>query len=211
MRHQKSGRKLSRTASHRKALLSSLSTALIKHKRINTTSAKAKETRRMIEPLITRARDAFLREKGGEPVDIHARREVARVIRDKDALRILFSEIAEKVGRRPGGYTRVLKLGNRLGDGAEMSVIELVDYNEGQDTRQRRDRATRSKAAAARRKAAEERKTAGEKPQAAAVVPAAAEPVAEAPEAAVENMPAIEPAADATGEAPAEPGQNPTA
>jgi large subunit ribosomal protein L17 len=211
MRHQKSGRKLSRTASHRKALLSSLSTALIKHKRINTTSAKAKETRRMIEPLITRARDAFLREKSGEPVDIHARREVARVIRDKDAVRILFSEIAEKVGRRPGGYTRVLKLGNRLGDGAEMSVIELVDYNEGQDTRQRRDRATRSKAAAARRKAAEERKTTTEKPHTAT----AAADVAAAPEAAVVEAPAVEPAADtatdATGDAPANPEQNPTA
>jgi large subunit ribosomal protein L17 len=159
MRHAKVGRRLSRTASHRKALLSALSTALIKHKRIQTTSAKAKETRRIIEPLITRARDAYMREKGGEALDIHARREIAKFIRDKEALQILFSEVAEKVGKRAGGYTRVLKLGHRLGDGAEMAVIELVDYNEAQDSKQRKERAARSKAAAQRRKAADERKT----------------------------------------------------
>ncbi|MBR9976189.1 MAG: 50S ribosomal protein L17 [Bacteroidetes bacterium] len=159
MRHAKVGRRLSRSASHRKALLSALSTALIKHKRIRTTAAKAKETRRIIEPLITRARDAYQREKGGDALDIHSRREIAKFIRDKEALQILFSEIAEKVGKRPGGYTRVLKLGHRLGDGADMAVIELVDYNEAQDSKQRKERAARSKAAAQRRKAAEERKT----------------------------------------------------
>lgn len=159
MRHAKVGRRLSRTASHRKALLSALSTALIKHKRIQTTSAKAKETRRIIEPLITRARDAYMREKSGEALDVHARREIAKFIRDKEALQILFSEVAEKVGKRAGGYTRVLKLGHRLGDGAEMAVIELVDYNEAQDSKQRKERAARSKAAAQRRKAADERKT----------------------------------------------------
>ncbi|MBN1448429.1 MAG: 50S ribosomal protein L17 [Bacteroidetes bacterium] len=163
MRHAKVGRRLSRTASHRKALLSALSIALIKHKRIRTTTAKAKETRRVIEPIITRARDAYLREKSGEPVDVHARREIARFIRDKDALQMLFSDVAEKVGKRPGGYTRVLKLGHRLGDGAEMAVIELVDYNEAQDSKQRKERAARSKAAAQRRKAAEERKGKAEK------------------------------------------------
>ena len=166
MRHAKVGRRLSRSASHRKALLAALSTALIKHKRIRTTSAKAKETRRIIEPLITRARDAYLREQSGEPVDVHARREIARFIRDKEALQILFSEVAEKVGKRAGGYTRVLKLGHRLGDGAEMAVIELVDYNEAQDSKQRKERAARSKAAAQRRKAAEERKAKGQKEKA---------------------------------------------
>ncbi|MDX9757657.1 MAG: 50S ribosomal protein L17 [Bacteroidota bacterium] len=159
MRHAKVGRRLSRSASHRKALLSALSTALIKHKRIRTTTAKAKETRRIVEPLITRARDAYMREKSGEALDVHARREIAKFIRDKEALQILFSEIAEKVGKRAGGYTRVLKLGSRLGDGAEMAVIELVDYNEAQDSKQRKERAARSKAAAQRRKAAEERKS----------------------------------------------------
>ncbi len=152
MRHQKVGRKLSRTASHRKALLASLSTALIKHKKIRTTLAKAKETRRIIEPIITRARDAYLSEKSGNPVDVHARREVAKFIQDKDAVKMLFTDVAEKVGKRPGGYTRVLALGNRLGDGAEMAVIELVDYNEAQDTKTRAKRVERSKAAEQRRK-----------------------------------------------------------
>jgi large subunit ribosomal protein L17 len=182
MRHAKVGRKLSRTASHRRALLSALSVALIKHKRIQTTAAKAKETRRIVEPLITRARDAYMREKSGEPVDIHSRRIIAKFIRDKEALSLLFSEIAEKVGKRQGGYTRVLKLGNRLGDGAEMAVIELVDYNEAQDTKQRKDRVARSKAALQRRKAAEERK---EKAEAAPT--AVAEDVADAPIAEVEE------------------------
>jgi large subunit ribosomal protein L17 len=207
MRHAKVGRRLSRSASHRKALLAALSTALIKHKRIQTTSAKAKETRRIVEPLITRARDAYMREKSGDPVDVHARREIAKFIRDREALQMLFSEIAEKVGKRPGGYTRVLKLGNRLGDGAEMSVIELVDYNEAQDSKQRKERAARSKAAAQRRKAADERKEKGEKPsakKAAAAVPveaAAAEAADEAAPAADEIIDTASDAADAAGEA----------
>jgi large subunit ribosomal protein L17 len=188
MRHAKVGRRLSRTASHRKALLSALSTALIKHKRIRTTSAKAKETRRIIEPLITRARDAYLREKSGEAVDVHARREIAKFIRDKDAVAMLFSEIAEKIGTRAGGYTRVLKLGHRIGDGAEMAVIELVDYNEAQDSKQRKERAARSKAAAQRRKAAEERKSkdTGKADDAAAVTEKAPKEAAVAEEAVPE-------------------------
>lgn len=199
MRHAKVGRRLSRSASHRKALLAALSTALIKHKRIQTTSAKAKETRRIVEPLITRARDAYMREKSGDPVDVHARREIAKFIRDREALQMLFSEIAEKVGKRPGGYTRVLKLGNRLGDGAEMSVIELVDYNEAQDSKQRKERAARSKAAAQRRKAADERKEKGETPSAKKA--AAAVPVeAAAAEAADEAAPAADEIIDTTGE-----------
>jgi large subunit ribosomal protein L17 len=202
MRHAKVGRKLSRTASHRKALLSALSVALIKHKRIQTTAAKAKETRRIVEPIITRARDAYMREKSGEPVDIHSRRIIAKFIRDKEALGLLFSEIAEKVGKRQGGYTRVLKLGNRLGDGAEMAVIELVDYNEAQDTRQRKDRVARSKAALQRRKAAEERKEKDEAAPAAVAEDAVDAPVAEVEETAA----AVEPTADlAAAEAPETP------
>ena len=193
MRHAKVGRRLSRTASHRKALLSALSTALIKHKRIQTTSAKAKETRRIIEPLITRARDAYMREKSGEALDVHARREIAKFIRDKEALQILFSEVAEKVGKRAGGYTRVLKLGNRLGDGAEMAVIELVDYNEAQDSKQRKERAARSKAAAQRRKAADERKT--KETKATAVVAEVEETVAEVAADATETADAATAAA----------------
>ncbi|MCB2205398.1 50S ribosomal protein L17 [bacterium] len=198
MRHAKVGKRLSRSASHRKALLSALSTALIKHKRIRTTTAKAKETRRIIEPLITRARNAYLREQSGEAVDVHARREIAKFIRDREALQMLFSEIAEKVGTRSGGYTRVLKLGHRQGDGAEMAVIELVDYNEAQDNKQRNERAARSKAAAQRRKAAEERKkkadagsgTTAEKAKDAAeeVVEAAADVVEDVKDTAVEAV-----------------------
>lgn len=175
MRHNKQGRKLKRTASHRKALLASLSTALILHKRIQTTTAKAKEARRIIEPIITRARDAYLSEQGGNATDVHARREVYRFIRDRKAIQILFSEIAEKVGKRPVGYTRVLPLGNRLGDGASMSVIELVDYNDAQDNKQRRDRAAKSKAAAQRRKAAEDRKVTTEERKPVEAVAATAE------------------------------------
>lgn len=221
MRHNKQGRKLKRTASHRKALLASLSTALILHKRIQTTTAKAKEARRIIEPIITRARDAYLSEQSGNATDVHARREVYRFIRDRKAIQILFSEIAEKVGKRPGGYTRVLPLGNRLGDGAAMSVIELVDYNDAQDNKQRRERAAKSKAAAQRRKAVEERKTV-EQPKAAPAVesePVAVEqPVAEAapetPEAVAEQQVAEAApeagAADATTDADA-PAEEPKA
>ncbi len=202
MRHAKTGRKLSRTASHRKALLAALSTALIKHKRIQTTAAKAKETRRIIEPLITRARDAYLREKGGEPVDVHSRRIISQFIQDKDAVKLLFTEIAEKVGKRPGGYTRVLKLGNRLGDGAEMAVIELVDYNEGQDNKQRKDRVARSKAALARRKAIEEQKAKTAAPAAAAPA-AVVEEAAPRAEAPVEEVAAATQDVAASSEAPA--------
>jgi len=158
MRHNRKGRKLNRTASHRRALLSALSTALIKHKKITTTTAKAKETRRVIEPIITRARDAFLQEKSGGEADIHSRRVVATFIRDKEAVKILFSEIAEKVGKRPGGYTRVLPIGARQGDGADMSIIELVDYNAAQDAKRRKTRVERSKQAQARRTAADGQK-----------------------------------------------------
>lgn len=205
MRHAKVGRKLSRSASHRKALLSALSVALIKHKRIQTTAAKAKETRRIVEPLITRARDAYMREKSGEPVDIHSRRIIAKFIRDKEALSLLFSEIAEKVGKRQGGYTRVLKLGNRLGDGAEMAVIELVDYNEAQDTKQRKDRVARSKAALQRRKAAEERKEKAEAAPAAVAQEEVEAPVAEVEEtaAAIEEAPDIASAETPETETPA--------
>jgi len=202
MRHAKVGRRLSRSASHRKALLAALSTALIKHKKIRTTAAKAKETRRIVEPLITRARNAYLREQAGEPVDVHARREIAKFIQDKDAVQLLFSEIAEKVGKRAGGYTRVLKLGHRQGDAAEMAIIELVDYNEAQDSKQRKERAARSKAAAARRKAAEERKAKAET-EAAAVADEAAEAADDAAEVAEDAAAEVKEATEAVAEAAA--------
>jgi large subunit ribosomal protein L17 len=133
MRHLNSGRKLSRTASHRRATLSALCVAIIKHKRIRTTTAKAKETRMFVEKVITRAKNAVVKETAGSAKDVHARREVFAFLRDRDAVIELFKEVAPKVATRAGGYTRVVKLGRRLGDGAEVAILELVDFNVGQE------------------------------------------------------------------------------
>jgi large subunit ribosomal protein L17 len=133
MRHQNSGRKLNRTASHRKATLAALCTALIVHKRIKTTVAKAKETRMFVEKIITRAKNAVANETAPDKKNIAARREVFAALRSREAVSSLFKDIAPKVATRPGGYTRVVKLGRRLGDGAELAVLELVDFNVGQD------------------------------------------------------------------------------
>jgi large subunit ribosomal protein L17 len=120
MRHGKKFNHLGRTASHRKAMLSNMAASLIKHKRIHTTLAKAKALKVYVEPLITKSKDDTT----------HSRRVVFSYLTDKEAVTILFREISEKVASRPGGYTRILKTGNRLGDNAEMCFIELVDYNE---------------------------------------------------------------------------------
>lgn len=120
MRHRVKGRKLSRTASHRAALLRNLSCALFKAKRIRTTLAKAKELRTFVEPLITKARVG----------DLHSYKQVMDTIKDKDAVKELMHNIIATIGDRPGGYTRVVKMGRRLGDAAEMAMIELVDFNE---------------------------------------------------------------------------------
>ena len=120
MRHGDKINNLGRTASHRKALLSNLACELIAHKRIVTTLAKAKALRTYIEPLITK----------GKENTTHQRRVVFSYLQDKEAITELFSTIAEKVGGRPGGYTRIIKLGIRQGDNAEMGLIELVDFNE---------------------------------------------------------------------------------
>ena len=117
MRHRKKGRKLQRTASHRRAMLRNMATSLIRHERIETTTAKAKELRPYAERLITLARRG----------DLHARRLVARKIQDREVLGKLFDEISSRYAERPGGYTRILKLGNRKGDAAEISLIELVN------------------------------------------------------------------------------------
>lgn len=116
MRHRKKGRKLSRTPAHRRATLRNLATSLFLHERIETTTAKAKELRPYAERLITLARRG----------DLHARRLAARKIGDRDALGKLFDDIGPRFTERPGGYTRILKLGNRKGDAADMSLIELV-------------------------------------------------------------------------------------
>lgn len=120
MRHGVKGRKLSRTHSHRAALMNSLAASLLKHKRIKTTLAKAKEARKHIESLITKARRN----------DLHSRRHIMRFVHDKEVVKELFTEVVPKIGDRPGGYTRLVKLGNRIGDSASMAIIELVDYND---------------------------------------------------------------------------------
>jgi large subunit ribosomal protein L17 len=133
MRHSQKGRKLWRTSTHRKATMNSLATSLIKHKKVRTTVAKAKEMRLYVEPLITSAKKANALTGDDATITakrVHARRMVGRFIKDNDALKTLFTEIAPKVADRPGGYTRVVKLGKRLGDAAEMAVIELVDWND---------------------------------------------------------------------------------
>ncbi len=120
MRHGDKIKNLSRTASHRKALLSNLACQLIAHKRIVTTLAKAKALRVYVEPLITK----------GKENTTHQRRVVFSYLQDKEAITELFGPIAEKIGGRPGGYTRIIKLGARTGDNAETAMIELVDFNE---------------------------------------------------------------------------------
>jgi len=120
MRHGKKFNHLGRTSSHRKAMLANMASSLILHKRINTTVAKAKELRKYVEPLITKSKDD----------STHSRRTVFAYLKQKEAVATLFRDIAAKVATRPGGYTRILKIGNRIGDNAEMCMIELVDYNE---------------------------------------------------------------------------------
>jgi large subunit ribosomal protein L17 len=129
MIHRRKGRKLKRTASHRRALLSNLSVSLIQNKKIRTTVAKAKELRRYIENLITKSKRALQEKEAAPERVVHMRRVVNRFLKDKGAVKTLFDEIAPKAMERPGGYTRVLKLGRRYGDAAELAVIELVDYN----------------------------------------------------------------------------------
>ncbi|MDR2384464.1 MAG: 50S ribosomal protein L17 [Tannerella sp.] len=120
MRHNKKINHLGRTNSHREALLSNMASSLIKHKRIFTTTAKAKALRKFVEPLINKTKDDT----------VHSRRVVFSELQDKVAVKELFAVVSQKVANRPGGYTRILKTGNRLGDNAAMCFIELVDFNE---------------------------------------------------------------------------------
>ena len=124
MRHGKKVAHLGRTNTHRKAMLANMASSLIEHKRINTTVAKAKALKQFVEPLVTRSKEDTT----------HNRRVVFRALRNKYAVTELFRIISEKVGDRPGGYTRIIKLGNRLGDNADMALIELVDFNEVYET-----------------------------------------------------------------------------
>ena len=139
MRHNKKVNHLGRTKAHREAMLANMASSLIKHKRIFTTTAKAKSLRKYIEPLITKSKDS----------SVHSQRIVFSSLQDKYAVKELFTEISSKVMDRPGGYTRIIKTGMREGDNAAMCFIELVDYNENmlktaktrkQSTRTRRSR-----------------------------------------------------------------------
>lgn len=120
MRHGKKFNHLSRKTAHRKSMLANMACSLIEHKRINTTVAKAKALQQFVEPMITKSKEDTT----------HNRRIVYSRLRQKEVVAELFRDVAPKVGDRPGGYTRIIKLGNRLGDNADMAMIELVDYNE---------------------------------------------------------------------------------
>ena len=133
MRHNKKFNHLGRTASHRSAMLANMAISLIMHKRITTTLAKAKALKKYVEPLITRC-------KSDTTTD---RRVVFRYLQNKYAVKELFSTVSEKVGDRPGGYTRIIKLGSRLGDGADMAFIELVDFDENMAKAPKAEKKTR--------------------------------------------------------------------
>lgn len=200
MRHGKKINHLGRTDTHRKAMLANMASSLILHKRITTTLAKAKALRQYVEPLITKSKSDTT----------HSRRTVFSYLKDKEAVTILFREIAEKVATRPGGYTRILKLANRLGDNAEMSIIELVDYNttftQGAEAGAAKKKSRRG-GAASKAKVADAPVAAKEVVETASVAEEVAE---EAPivEEVVESTPVAEeveetPVAEATEEAPA--------
>lgn len=176
MRHGKKVAHLGRTNTHRKAMLANMASSLIEHKRINTTVAKAKALKQFVEPLVTRSKEDTT----------HNRRVVFRALRNKYAVTELFRIVSEKVGDRPGGYTRIIKLGNRLGDNADMALIELVDFNEVYET----DKPKKKKS---RRRGAKK----------AAPAEAAAEVVADAP-VAEEAAPEATAEATAAEAAPAE-------
>jgi large subunit ribosomal protein L17 len=165
MRHGKKFNHLGRTASHRAALLSNMASSLILHKRIETTVAKAKELRKYVEPLITKSKDD----------STNNRRVVFAYLQNKESVKELFGIVSEKVANRPGGYTRIIKLGNRLGDNAEICFIELVDFNETMLA------ASAEKAGKTRRS----RRSGAKKEEGSEAIVAAAAPAIEAPSAEV--------------------------
>ena len=167
MRHNKKFNHLGRTASHRNAMLASMACSLIKHKRITTTVAKAKALKKFVEPLITKAKDDTT----------NSRRVVFSNLQDKYAVTELFKEISVKIADRPGGYTRIIKTGNRLGDNAEMCFIELVDYNENMAKEKVAKKATRTRRS--KKAAATEATPAAETAAPVAEAPAAEEAKAE--------------------------------
>lgn len=182
MRHGDKINNLGRKKAHREALLMNLTCQLIRHKRIMTTLAKAKALRVYAEPLITKSKENTT----------HQRRVVFSYLQDKEAIKELFDVISPKVGGRPGGYTRIIKLGTRPGDNAETALIELVDFNEiyGKGTEAKKEGAKRTRRAGGSRKKASEGTPAGaEAAEAQAAAPAAAETPAPATEAGSEAQP----------------------
>ncbi|MDR3971945.1 MAG: 50S ribosomal protein L17 [Bacteroides sp.] len=167
MRHNNKFNHLGRTASHRNAILANMACSLIKHKRITTTVAKAKALKKFVEPLITKAKDDTT----------NSRRVVFSNLQDKYAVTELFKEISVKIADRPGGYTRIIKTGNRLGDNAEMCFIELVDYNENMAKEKVAKKATRTRRS--KKAAATEATPAAETAAPVAEAPAAEEAKAE--------------------------------
>jgi len=174
MRHGKKVMHLGRKTAHRKSMLANMACSLIEHKRINTTLTKAKALKQFIEPIVTKSKSD----------STHNRRLAFSSLRDKTAVTELFREVAAKVGDRPGGYTRIIKLGNRLGDNADMAMIELVDFNELYNTEDK----TKKKS---RRRGGKSKSTAPVTPPAEAVVeeekveaPAAAQETEETPKSA---------------------------
>ena len=171
MRHGKKFNHLGRTADHRQAMLANMAISLIMHKRITTTLAKAKALKKYVEPLITRSKDD----------STNSRRVVFSYLQNKEALKELFGVVAQKVGDRPGGYTRIIKLGSRLGDGADVAFIELVDFDENM----------------LKTPKAEAKKTRRSRKSSAAKAEAPAEEAPKAEEAPVEEAPKAEEAAEA--------------
>ena len=199
MRHGKKVNHLSRQTGHRKSMLANMACSLIEHKRIITTVAKAKALKQFVEPLVTKSKEDTT----------HNRRIVFAYIRNKYAVTELFRDVAAKVGDRPGGYTRIIKMGNRLGDNADMAMIELVDFNElynGGKKEEKKGRTRRAKKSTATEKA-----PVAAAPKAEAPAPVVEDVVEETPAAEVVETPAVEetpvaeaPAAEETPEAPAD-------
>ena len=189
MRHGKKFNHLGRKTAHRKSMLANMASSLIEHKRITTTVAKAKALRIYVEPLITKSKNDTT----------HSRRTVFAYLQNKEVVTTLFREVAEKVATRPGGYTRIVKLGNRLGDNAEMAMIELVDFNETYNPS-----ATPEKKATRRRGGSGTKAKNTEAPVAAAVVVEEAVVTEETAVVKVEDAPVVDEAADTKEEKSAE-------
>lgn len=186
MRHQRVINHLGRTSAHRKSMISNMAVSLIMHKRISTTTAKAKALKTFVEPLITKSKED----------STHSRRVVFGYLKDKEAVSELFRTVSPKIAERPGGYTRILKTGNRIGDNAEMCIIELVDFNElmigGEAAKPKAARRRRSGKKTAETPAEAQAKTSAPKAKKAVKTEKAQKPAAKAEDASGESTPETE-------------------